>query len=108
MLPGGSWGLPEMGGVPTILENQMEKKMENEMETGIICLKAAKLVALWPCNNWRATCRVHLSWRPKRSKAAHGSPPLLEARKLSPELPLPNRDAARKSGHKWEAAYYAY
>ena len=23
-------------GVPTIMENQMEKKMENEMETGII------------------------------------------------------------------------
>ena len=23
-------------GVPTIMENQMEKKMENEMETGVI------------------------------------------------------------------------
>ena len=23
-------------GVPTLMENQMEKKMENEMETGII------------------------------------------------------------------------
>ena len=23
-------------GVPTIMENQMEKKMENEMETGIV------------------------------------------------------------------------
>ena len=28
-------GFPKIG-VPTILENQMEKKMENEMETGII------------------------------------------------------------------------
>ena len=26
----------ETVGVPTIMENQMEKKMENEMETGII------------------------------------------------------------------------
>ena len=28
-------GFPKLG-VPTIMENQMEKKMENEMETGII------------------------------------------------------------------------
>ena len=28
-------GFPKIG-VPTIMENQMEKKMENEMETGII------------------------------------------------------------------------
>ena len=27
--------IPKLG-VPTIMENQMEKKMENEMETGII------------------------------------------------------------------------
>ena len=29
-------GFPKFG-VPTIMENQMEKKMENEMETGIVC-----------------------------------------------------------------------
>ena len=29
------WGFPKLG-VPTIMENQMEKKMENEMETGFI------------------------------------------------------------------------
>ena len=28
-------GFPNLG-VPTIMENQMEKKMENNMETGII------------------------------------------------------------------------
>ena len=28
-------GCPKLG-VPTIMENQMEKKLENEMETGII------------------------------------------------------------------------
>ena len=30
-------GFPKLG-VPTIMENQMEKKMENEMETGFILL----------------------------------------------------------------------
>ena len=38
--PGGSsrganGGFPKLG-VPSIMENQMEKKMENEMETGFI------------------------------------------------------------------------
>ena len=28
-------GFPKLG-VPTIMENQMEKKMENEMETGFL------------------------------------------------------------------------
>ena len=28
-------GFPKLG-VPTIMENQMEKKMENDMETGIL------------------------------------------------------------------------
>ena len=28
-------GFPKLG-VPTIMENQLEKKMENEMETGVI------------------------------------------------------------------------
>ena len=28
-------GFPKLG-VPTIVENQMEKKMENEMDTGIV------------------------------------------------------------------------
>ena len=28
-------GLPKLG-VPSIMENQMEKKVENEMETGLI------------------------------------------------------------------------
>ena len=29
------WGFPKLG-VLTIMENQMEKKMENEMETGFM------------------------------------------------------------------------
>ena len=29
------WGFLKLG-VPTVMENQMEKKMENEMETGFI------------------------------------------------------------------------
>ena len=29
-------GVPHKLGVPTIMENQMEKKMENEMETGFL------------------------------------------------------------------------
>ena len=32
----GVWGLGFRVYYPTIMENQMEKKMENEMETGII------------------------------------------------------------------------
>ena len=34
-LQGRRWGGFPKYGVPTIMENQMEKKMENEMETGI-------------------------------------------------------------------------
>ena len=33
----GIWGFPKIRGcIPTIMENQMEQKMEHEMETGII------------------------------------------------------------------------
>ena len=33
--PGSYGGFPKLG-VPTIMENQMQKKMENEMETGFL------------------------------------------------------------------------
>ena len=35
VMAGSVGGFPKLG-VPTIMENQMEKKMENEMETVII------------------------------------------------------------------------